>query len=84
MTTSQWTVEYLDIDVANKTMHVRIKDAEGKMHEDKELPWSSYVARRILTTLFAEYMDAEGKAEEGTFMHEDFAEQFAVTLPLID
>lgn len=87
MSKERWELTYIDLDVAGKTMHIRIKDTDGMMHERKDLPWDDYLGRRILTTLFASYMDSDqsnNTAEEGTLMHEDFAEQFAHTLPLID
>ena len=95
---ASWLVEYVDIDVANQTLNVRIRDAEGKLHKDRALPWDCYIGKRILTTLFADYMDnakpkklkktksskAKQEPTEGTLMHEEFASQFAHTLPLID
>ena len=89
-----WELQYIKIDVANKTMHVRIQDAEGTVHEDKRLAWDTYIGKRIITTLFSEFIETSAEAGredtdereqpiEGTIMHEKFAEQFACTLPLL-
>lgn len=51
-----WTLTYLDIDVANQTMHVQFTDHKGKHHEHNKVPFTSYVVRRVITTVFGKYI----------------------------
>ena len=54
-----WTLTYLDIDVANQTMHVQFTDHKGKHHEHDKVPFTSYVGRRVITTVFGKYIDRQ-------------------------